>query len=131
MSSPDPKVTEKLAEELTSAVDAATAPQAVPVNMYEADQALVVVAALPGVTPGDVEISVDGRRLHIVASLRSAAPKDYLLNEWSYGPYERELDIPPGFGSDAQATLANGQLAIRVLRGDLPEGGLRIQPTQP
>ncbi|CAN5744473.1 hypothetical protein BH20ACT2_BH20ACT2_23550 [soil metagenome] len=129
--STDPKVTEKLAEDFTSAVDAATAPQAVPVNMYEADKALVVVAALPGVTPDDVEVSVAGGLLQIVASLRSAAPKDYLLNEWTYGPYEREIEIPPGFGSDAQATLANGQLAIRVLRGDPPPAGLRIKPTRP
>ncbi|CAN5858586.1 hypothetical protein BH24ACT3_BH24ACT3_07310 [soil metagenome] len=131
MSSTDPKVTEQLAEDLTMAVDAATEPQQILVNIYEADQALVVVGALPAVTADDVDITVAPGRLQIVASMRSAAPKDYLVNEWSYGPYERELEIPEGFGSEVAATLANGQLAIRLLRGDAPADGLTVQPTRP
>ena len=66
--------------------------------------------------------------LRFWAHLRSAAPRDYLLQEWDYGGYERELDVPDGFGSGVEASLANGQLAIRVLRGDSIEV-MTVQPS--
>lgn len=92
----------------------------VPVNVYEAEEALVVVAPLPGVAPGDISVHVDGTQLHIAASMRSPAAKDYLVHEWHYGPFERSVDLPPGFGGGGTATFGNGQLAIRLTRG---EGG--------
>ena len=96
---------------------AAGTPQTVPVNMYEAEQAVVLVAPLPGVMADDIEVVVEGRRATISAAMRSSAPKDYLLHEWHYGPYERVVDLPDGFGGAAEATFANGQLALRVQRG--------------
>jgi HSP20 family molecular chaperone IbpA len=98
-------------------VAAAGQPHSVPVNMYEAEQALVLVAPLPGVMADDVEVVVEGRRATISAAMRSSAPKDYLLHEWHYGPYERVVDLPDGFGGAADATFANGQLALRIQRG--------------
>lgn len=89
----------------------------VPVNVYEAEEALVVVAPLPGVMPGDISVVVDGGELRIAASMRSAAPKDYLVHEWHYGPFERTVDLPEGFGGGGTATYGNGQLAIRLTRG--------------
>jgi HSP20 family protein len=97
-------------------------PQQVPVNMYEADRAVVVVAPLPGVMVDDVTVTLDDRVLTIAADMRTKAPKDYLLHEWHYGPYERTVALPEGFGGTAEATFANGQLALRVERG---EGGGR------
>ncbi|MBA3304157.1 MAG: Hsp20/alpha crystallin family protein [Acidimicrobiia bacterium] len=105
---------------------AAGAPQAVPVNMYETEQALVLVAPLPGVMADDVEVVVEGRTATISAAMRSSAPKDYLLHEWHYGPYERVVDLPDGFGGDGEATFANGQLAVRIVRG--PTGATRTLP---
>lgn len=96
--------------------------QQVPVNMYEAERAVVVVAPLPGVMAEDITVTVDDRVLTIAADLRTKAPKDYLLHEWHYGPYERTVELPEGFGGTAQATFGNGQLALRVERG---EGGGR------
>ena len=98
------------------------ATQTVPVNMYETRDAVVVVAALPGVMPDDVEVQVEAGRLRIFASMRSPAEKDYLVHEWHYGPYERVLELPEGYGADAEASFGNGQLAVRVRRGDPPEG---------
>lgn len=102
-------------------------PQRVPVNVYEAPGALVVIAPLPAVTPGDVTIELRPGRLRFWAHLRSAAPREYLVQEWEYGGYEREIEVPEGYGSGLEATLTNGQLAIRVLRGE-PVEELTIQP---
>jgi HSP20 family molecular chaperone IbpA len=102
-------------------------PQEVPVNVWQASDALVVVAALPAVQPEDVAIDLWPGRLRITAALRSAPPRDYLVHEWDYGGFERELDLPDGWGGGAEASLANGQLAVRILRGTV-EGRSTIRP---
>ena len=89
----------------------------VPVNVYEAEEALVVVAPLPGVRAGDITVVVEGTELRIAASMRSAAAKDYLVHEWHYGPFERTVELPDGFGGGGTATFGNGQLAVRLTRG--------------
>ena len=102
-------------------------PQKVPVNVYETSGALVIVAPVPAVTPKDVTIELrpgsdgSGPCLRFCAELRSAGPRDFLINEWDYGGYEREVELPDGYGSGVEATLANGQLAIRVLRGEMSD----------
>jgi HSP20 family molecular chaperone IbpA len=103
----------------TAAEASAMRPQRVPVNVYETTGALVVVAPLPAVQPSDVTIDLRPGSLRFCAQLRSAGPREFLINEWGYGGYEREIDLPDGFGGGVEATLANGQLAIRVLRGEL------------
>jgi HSP20 family molecular chaperone IbpA len=105
----------------TAATEAAMAPQKVPVNVYETTSALVILAVMPAVTPGDVEIELRPGILRFWAGVRSAGNREYLVKEWEYGGYEREIDIPSGYGSAVEATMANGQLAIRVLRGESTE----------
>jgi HSP20 family molecular chaperone IbpA len=102
--------------------------QPVPVNMYEASGALVIVAPLPAVTPDDVTIELRDDCLRFWAHLRSSGPREYLVSEWEYGGYEREVELPEGYGSAIEATLNNGQLAIRVLKG-APSGPLTVKPT--
>jgi len=114
--------------EATVAAQDEMRPQNVPVNVYETTAALVIVAPLPAVTASDVSIELRPGTLRFWAGLRSAAPREYLVHEWDYGGYEREVDLPDGFGSGVEASLANGQIAIRVLRGE-PAGTIVIQPT--
>ena len=111
----------------TAAAEAEMTPQQVPVNVYEAGEALVIVAPLPAVTAKDVTIELSPGQIRFWAHLRSAPTREYLLQEWAYGGYERTVDVPDGFGSGAEARLENGQLAIRVLRGD-PVESLTLQP---
>jgi len=101
--------------------------QPVPVNMYEATGAVVVIAPLPAVTPDDVTIELRDNVLRFWARLRSAAPRDYILCEWDYGGYEREVQVPAGYGSGLEASMRNGQLAIRVLKG-APTDALCVKP---
>ena len=105
----------------TAATEAQMYPQRVPVNVYEATGALVVVAPFPAVKADDVRVEVrrgEPATLRFWAHVRSAPPRKFLVSEWEYGGYERELDLPAGFGGGVEATLNNGQLAVRVLRGD-------------
>jgi HSP20 family molecular chaperone IbpA len=111
----------------TSAVEASMSPQRVPVNVYETTGALVIVAPVPAVTAKDITVELRPGAVRFFAQLRSAGPRDYLLHEWHYGGYEREVDLPAGFGAGVEATLTNGQLAIRILRGE--PSTLTIQPS--
>jgi HSP20 family molecular chaperone IbpA len=115
--------------EATATTEAQMRPQAVPVNVYETSGALVIVAPIAAISAEDVTIELRPQTLRFWAHLRSAAPRDYLVHEWDYGGYEREIDLPAGYGSDVEASLANGQLAIRVLRGG-PAQSRTIHPTE-
>ena len=115
----------------TAATEAAMQPQSVPINVYEATGAVVVVAPLPAVTAHDVSIEVrpgDPPTMRFWAHVRSAGPRAYLVHEWEYGGYERQIDIPAGYGSAVEATLHSGQLAVRLLKGDV-EQPLTITPS--
>ena len=121
------EIGDELRTRLGEAVETATHPQTVPVNLYETDEALVAVAPLPGVMADDIEIAVEPGRLTIAATMRTAAPKDYLRHEWHYGPYRREVEIPDGFGAQVTATFGNGQLAMQLGRGR-PDGRVVAKP---
>jgi len=105
----------------TAWTEAEMRPQRVPVNVYAAKEAMVLVAPLPAVRSEDVRIELrpgDPATLRFWAHLRSAGRREYLVHEWEYGGYERLLELPSGFGGGLEASLHNGQLAVRVLRGD-------------
>lgn len=107
--------------EATAATEAEMIPQSVPVNVYEASEALVVVAPLPAVTAADVHVEVypgPPAAVRFWAHVRSAGIREYLVREWEYGGYERQFELPDGYGAGVEATLNNGQLVIRILRGD-------------
>ena len=120
--------TQREVRDATTATEMTMRPQMIPVNAFETNEAMVVVAPLPAVTAEDVTIELRPGSLRFWAHLRSAAPREYLVHEWDYGGYERELTLPPGYGSAIEASLGNGQLAIRVLRGD-PTGPQTVKPT--
>ena len=112
----EPRTPQQIAE-ATAATEATMRPQKVPVNVYETSGALVIIAPLPAVTANDVTIELQKNTLRFWAHLRSSPPREHLIHEWEYGGYEREIDLPEGYGSEIEASLHNGQLAIRVLKG--------------
>jgi HSP20 family protein len=89
---------------------------AIPINLYENDRELMVLAPMPGVAPEDISIDVtDEGALTLRASERGMGQERirYLLREWSYGPYERRIDLPrPVDARQANVTFGNGVLAI-------------------
>ena len=102
----------------TDATARSMKPQRVPVNAYTTSAAFVIIAPIPGVADSDVSVELTADHVRFWAALRSSGPRDFLLHEWEYGGYERAVDLPPGYGSDVEASLTNGQLVVRVLSGD-------------
>jgi HSP20 family protein len=106
--------------------------QTVPVNVYDANQDLVVQAPLPGVLPEDIVIEVGERQLAVRAKLRGGEThRQYYLHEWHYGPYERTLDLPVGVdASRANASFSNGVLTISLPKAGQTQPG-RIELHRP
>jgi HSP20 family molecular chaperone IbpA len=104
-------------------------PQSVPVNAYQTTGAFVIVAPFPAVTETDVSVELTADGVRLCAELRSAGPREYVIKEWEYGGYDRFVETPSGFGSGVEASLANGQLVVRVLSGDFT-GNATIRPSR-
>ena len=67
----------------------------------------------------DINVHIDGDELHIHAEMRSPAIKAYMLHEWTYGPYERVVDMPDDCTGELEIELrqrpARGALAPQVV----------------
>jgi HSP20 family protein len=104
---------------------------AVPINVYEEEEALVIEASMPGVRPEDIELSCADEVLTIRG--RSSVPdRDYLHQEIYRTEYLRRVPLPAGCSVDgAEASTELGLLRIRVPkpRPRAPER-IRIQITR-
>lgn len=89
-------------------------------DVYETADAYVVHVDLPGLDPGDVEVSVDGDRLTIRGERRpkgGTRPDAFLRMERSYGPFSRSFALRPEVDPDrVTAHFRDG-----LLRLDLPK----------
>jgi HSP20 family protein len=89
---------------------------AVPINLFDNDRELMVVTPMPGVGPEDISIDVtDDGRLTVRAAQHGEGQEriDYLRREWSYGPYERTIELPVAVDAmRANVSFGNGVLAI-------------------
>jgi HSP20 family protein len=104
----------------------------VPVNLFENERELMVVAPMPGVAPEDisVEVTADGR-LTLRAEQRGEGQEriTHLRREWSYGPYQRTIDLPyPVDAVRANVTYGNGVLSITLPRAEALAHGRVVVP---
>jgi HSP20 family protein len=87
-------------------------------DVYTEGEDLVVTAAVPGVSPEDVTVELEGRRLSITAERREreAAEGDrYLVRGLAGGKFRREFTLPEGTTADQlSAEVADGLLTVRV-----------------
>lgn len=92
--------------------------QHIPVKMYRTAERLMIAAPMPGMEPVDivVEITIQGR-LILHGDLRGLLKdvKELLLDEWSIGPYHRELDLPVAVNAEsANVSYGNGVLLVAL-----------------
>ncbi len=92
--------------------------QQIPVKVYRSGDRLTVAAPMPGLGPEDitVEVTADGY-LVLNGRLRGAlrGEKELLADEWSVGPYHRNLALPaPVDGQAATITYGNGVLVVAL-----------------
>ena len=90
--------------------------EALPVDIYEKDQKLVVKAAVAGVKPEDVEVNVTDGILHIRTESKQeddVNEGDYHRREYRLGRCSRSFRLPPNIdATKAVAKFENGMLKI-------------------
>lgn len=104
-----------------------TDPTAVPVNVFQNERELMVVAPMPGVAPEDISIDVtDDGHLTLRAAQHGEGQEriNYLTREWSYGPYERTIDLPCAVDAmRANLAFGNGVLSITFPKAGVTTAG--------
>jgi HSP20 family molecular chaperone IbpA len=90
-----------------------------PVDVFESEQAIWIVVALPGVDAAHVELSVEGRSL-VVAGERSrpreCAHMAVRRLEIPSGRFERRVEMPPGKYRMDSRELVDGCLVVQLTR---------------
>lgn len=91
-------------------------------DVHQSADEIVVEAALPGVKPEDVDISITGQTL----TLRGEAKSDerverdqYLYRERRYGTFHRQLQLPVRVqGERAEASFEDGVLTLHIPKAE-------------
>jgi HSP20 family protein len=96
--------------------------QPVPLDVHQDDDAVTVVAQLPGVKPEEVDITVEGETLTIAGDTTSKTTEEKgqaLLQEIRRGRFVRTLTLPVGLEADkATATFEDGVLTLRIPKAE-------------
>ena len=123
-----------------------------PVDVRETDDALIVEMAMPGITPEEIEVTLDGRTLAIRARTekdteRQAEEGRYLVREREVASYARVIMLPTEVDAEkVVSSFENGELTltlpkavdrrsrrIPVTAGEKPAQavgpGVNVQPT--
>ena len=94
----------------------------VPVDVYGTENEVVVRAALPGVKPEEVDISITGDTLTIKGETKAEEEtkrENYLYRERRYGAFYRMVTLPSGLNTDqAEATFDNGVLTLTIPKSE-------------
>jgi len=92
------------------------------VDMYQTEDDIVVKAAVPGVKPEDIDISVTGDMLTIKGELKQeekVEEGDYLRQERHYGQFTREFALPTQVNADkARAEFEHGVLTLHLPKAE-------------
>ncbi|MGH2380542.1 MAG: Hsp20/alpha crystallin family protein [Candidatus Limnocylindria bacterium] len=107
---------------------------AIPVNLFDNERELMVVAPMPGVGPEDISIDVtDDGHLTLRAAMHGEGQEriEYLTREWSYGPYERSVELPCAVDAlRANVSYGNGVLSVALPKvGVTNAGRILVQRT--
>ena len=104
-------------DRLASALNARTAPKAMPVDLYRDHDGYVLNADLPGIDLGSVDVDIDGQLLTIRAQ-RTAGDADgvkWISQERPQGSYLRQFSVGEGVDtSRISASYDNGVLSVII-----------------
>lgn len=91
-----------------------------PLDVYTTPEEIVISASLPGLTPDEVDITIDGDRLTIRGELRPPLENvDYLFQERACGPFSRSLTLNVPVSTDqAEAVFENGVLTLTLPKAE-------------
>jgi len=94
------------------------AAEMLPVDVYETGDRLIVKAAVPGVKPEEIDVTVTGDLLTIKGEFKQEEKVEkgsYLRQERRYGNFCRQVGLPAGVNADkTKATFEDGVLTLEM-----------------
>lgn len=100
--------------------DGNTAELRLPIEAYTTDHEIVVKAAVPGLKPDEVEITMEGDTLTLRGEFaRPQADVNYLIAERAWGRFSRTLQLNVPVQADkAEAVFENGLLTLTLPKAE-------------
>jgi HSP20 family protein len=96
-----------------------------PLDVYGSDNEIVVIAAVPGIEPDQIELTVNQNTVTIRGELRNVASSEdaknatWYLHELPYGKFQRSLTLPVDVDvAKADATFDHGILKLRLPKAE-------------
>ena len=95
-----------------------------PVDMYENENEVVVKAAVPGVKPEEIEVTVTGYLRTIKGEFKSESEQRDEKRNWHrqerrFGSFSRQVTLPAGVNTDAcQADFEDGVLTLKLPKAE-------------
>jgi HSP20 family protein len=93
-----------------------------PLDVTASNDSLTIEAALPGIKPEDVDITLENGTVTIsgrTAEEHSAEEGSYVLQEIRRGNFSRTVTLPTGLEADkARATFENGILRLEIPKAE-------------
>ena len=93
-----------------------------PLDVYETEDGIVLKAAVPGVKPEDIEVTITGDVLTIKGEYKEESDskrKNYLRQERRYGAFCRQLSLPAGLDmSKVSADFEHGVLTLQLPKAE-------------
>jgi len=95
-------------------------PFRLPLDIYTTPEEIVLVASLPGLTPDEVDITIEGDNLTIRGNLRPPLENvEYLFQERPYGAFSRTLALNvPVNTEETEAVFENGILTLTLPKAE-------------
>ena len=100
-------------------------PQPMPLDIYATDDHAVIFAAVPGMQPGDLQLTVQQNTVTISGTVLDVTRSDeargatWYLHELGSGTYHRSVTLPFPVDADrAEATFEHGVLRVRLPKAE-------------
>src|SRR6188768_4474490 len=96
-----------------------------PLDIYTTNEEVVIIAAVPGIDPANIEVTVDKGTVTLtgstpdVAQSNEAAEATWLLHELPRGTFSRSITLPVEIdANNAEATFEHGVLRLRLPKAE-------------
>lgn len=96
-----------------------------PLDVYATENEVVVLAAVPGLNPDDIRVTVEKNTLTLSGTIPNVAEANdtknasWYLHELPYGTFERSLTLPLELDANrAEATFENGMLRLTLPKAE-------------
>ncbi len=90
----------------------------VPIDMTRTEDAITVVASVPGIDSDRIDVTLDRGLLTIAGTADGTAAEEsdsYIVRERRIGSFERSVRLPRGVdAAAATSNYANGELTVRI-----------------